>query len=197
MAYGINAPFGLVPFSYFGSTGWNGGFQEMPFLATTANSMYRGDLVTYAAGVLVQYIAGTTPTGTAGVFIGCRYQDTNGIWQFSKYWPQGTAVAAGTQPIAQVITDPNTIFTIQSAGTLIVTNVDFNCEISGAGNPYAGNTATGLSVMSLSVTPATTATLPLRIIGVDPTPGNAFGVQFNNALVVINTSAFKAGTLGV
>jgi hypothetical protein len=193
MTLGINAPQGLVPVGYLGASGWNGSFRLIPITAAYGTGLFRGDLVTYAAGLLVRYTAGNT-TGTAGVFQGCIYQDTQGIEHFSEYWPAAQATAAGTTPMAQVIMDPSVIYTIQSSGTLVTANIDYNCEVTFA---TAGSTSTGISGMALGTTPAVTATLPVRIIDFDPTPGNVSGVPFNNALVVINQSAFKTGTTGV
>lgn len=195
MTYGVNAPLGLVPASYFIGAPYTGAFQNIPITANYGTSLFTGDLVTYANGTLVRYTAGNT-TGTAGVFIGCTYTDQEGIVQFKKYWPAAQAIKAGTQAIANVITDVNTVFSIQANAVMQNTAIDLNSDVSFA---QAGNAATGQSGMVLDVagTLGTGATLPLRIIGFAPIPGNTAGVNYANALVVINQSAFKAGTTGV
>lgn len=194
MTYGVNAPLGLVPTSYFIGAPYTGAFQQIPLPANYGTSLYTGDLVKYANGNLNIYTPGGT-TGTAGVFIGCTYTDNSGIVQFSKYWPSAQSIKSGTTAIANVITDVNTVFSIQANGIMTTTNVDQNADVSFA---ITGNPATGLSGMVLDTASiANTGTLPLRIIGFAPIPGNVSGINYANALVVINQSAFKAGTTGV
>jgi hypothetical protein len=61
----------------------------------------------------------------------------------------------------------------------------------------AGSTATGQSAVSLNnATEADTATLNLKILQLDPTPGNAVG-NFANWLVVLNNHLYRTGVTGV
>lgn len=198
MTYGINAPLGLVANSYYGASSWNGLVFPYQITAAYGTSLFEGDLVTLTSGLVARFAAGGgAATPPVGVFWGCTYTDTSGIVQFSKYWPASTAVFAGTTAIANVITDPNTIFSIQCNATVtptIANAINKNADISFA---TSGNTATGQSGMMLDTnTLAATATLPLHIIGFDPLPGNVSGTPYANLLVKLNNLSTSAGATG-
>jgi hypothetical protein len=196
MAYGVNAPLGLVAVTTYGSAPWAGTFWTYQITPAYATNLFQGDLVTMANGLITRYTAGTP--NPVGVFWGCRYTDTDGFVQFSRIWPASTAVFSGTTAIANVITDPNTIFSIQCNATVTptMTNaVNKNADITFA---TAGNTRTGQSGMALDTnTFATTATLPLHIIGFDTIPGNVSGTPYANLLVKLNATSTNAGATGV
>jgi hypothetical protein len=197
MTYGVNAPLGLQPSSYLISAPWTGGFQEFPITAAYATSLFTGDFVTLSGGYLVRYAAGGGAANPPlGVFIGCKYLDASGVYQFPKYWQASTVIQAGSTAYGYVITDPNTEWNIQSTGVAVTqANLDFNADISFA---TAGSTATGLSGMALDAgTIAATDTLPLRIIAFTPQPGNVAGVQYNNVLVRLNQTVYRDGQIGV
>ena len=198
MTYGVNAPLGLQAATYGISAPWSGGFQVFPITANYGTSLFLGDFVTFTNGQLVRYTAaGAAP---AGVFWGCTFTDPTGVVQIQKYWPAAQAVKTGTTPFANVITDPNTIFTIQLSGALAWSNLDKNADVTFA---TAGNTATGESGMQLDITTvAATNTLPLHIIQFDPIPGNVPTVggtsaAFANVLVKLNNTTINAGATGV
>ncbi len=197
MAYGVNAPLGLQAVSYGSSAPWSGGFQVFNITPNYGTSLFLGDLVTFANGLLVRYAAGGSP---AGVFWGCTFTDPQGIVQIQKYWPAAQAVKVGTYPVANVITDPNTVFTIQSSAAFAWANLDKNADVTFA---TAGNTATGESGMQLDYTTvATTNTLPLHVIAFDTFPGNApapggTSAAFANVFVKLNNTTINAGATGV
>lgn len=198
MTYGVNAPLGAQSSSYWGSAPWTGGIQAFPITATYNVSLFTGDLVTFTSGLLTRYVPGNGATApVAGVFIGCQYRDSSGVYQFSPYWPASTAVFTGTTATANVIVDPNTIFDIQANGAVAATSINKNAEVSFT---TSGSTATGQSGMTLdtSTNPiATTSTFPLHIIAFSPVPGNIAGVTYNNLLVKLNNSSSGAGATGV
>lgn len=197
MTYGVNAPLGLQAASYGISAPWTGGFQVFPITANYGTSLFLGDLVTFTNGQLVRY----APTGIpAGVFWGCTFTDPSGVIQIQKYWPAAQAVKVGTTPVANVIVDPNTVFSIQSTAAFAWSNLDKNFDVTFA---TPGNSATGDSGMMLDYSSVgTTATLPLHAIAFDPIPGNvpAVGgtsVPFANILVKLNNTTINAGSTGV
>lgn len=196
MTYGVNAPLGLVAVSTYGSAPWSGAFWTYQITPAYATNLFQGDLVTMANGLITRYEAGTP--NPVGIFLGCRYTDTNGFVQFSKIWPASTAVFPGTTAVANVITDANTIFSIQTNATVIPTTtnaVNKNADVSFT---TAGNVRTGQSGMTLDTnTFATTATLPLHILGFDPIPGNVSGTTYANLLVKLNATSTNAGATGV
>lgn len=196
MAYGVNAPLGLVAVSTYGASPWSGAFWTYPITPAYATNLFQGDFLTMANGLIVRY----TPGGTVpvGVFWGCRYTDTNGFVQFSRVWPASTAVFPGTTAVANVITDINAVFSIQCNVTVtptIANAVNKNATVSFTTD---GNIRTGQSGMTLDTnTFATTATLPLHIIGFDPIPGNVSGTPYANLLVKLNNTSTNAGATGV
>lgn len=94
--------------------------------------------------------------------------------------------------------DPEEVFSIQcddavTAGlTFVGSNADF---VVGTGNATTGRSASLLDLVSAT----TTATLPLKIVGVVNSPDNSFQAGDLNMKyrVVVNTHARKGGTLGM
>lgn len=198
MTYGVNAPLGLVANSYYNGSTWTGMIYPYQITPAYATSLFEGDPVSLVGGLLARYAAGGgAATPPVGVFWGCRYTDTSGVVQFSKYWPASTAVFAGTVAIANVITDPNTIFSIQCNATVTPTTanaINRNADIVAG----TGSTSTGQSGFMLDTnTFAVTATLPLHVIGFDPIPGNVSGTPYANLLVKLNNTSTNAGGTGV
>ena len=99
-----------------------------------------------------------------------------------------------------MLDDPNLVFSIQetngsgAAGTpLALADRGLNANFLYT----AGNTATGQSAVSLNnATEADTSSLNLKIIDLDPTPGNALG-SFANWLVTVNNHLYKGGVTGI
>lgn len=198
MTYGVNAPLGLQATTYGSSAPWSGGFQVFNITPNYGTALYLGELVTFTNGQLVRYTAAGSPP--CGVFWGCTFTDSTGIVQIQKYWPAAQAVKTGTYPVANVITDPNTIFSIQSSAAFAWSNLGKNADVTFA---TAGSALTGESGMMLDYTTvATTATLPLHVIGFDTVPGNAptpggTSVAYANVLVKLNNTTINAGATGV
>lgn len=201
MTYGVNAPLGLQAATYGISAPWSGGFQEFNITPNYGTSLFLGDFVALTNGQLTRYVpGGGLATAPLGVFWGCTFTDPSGVVQIQKYWPSAQAVKNGTFPIAKVIVDPNTIFTIQLSNTLAWSNLDKNADVTFA---FPGSSLTGESGMQLDTTTvATTATLPLHIISFDPIPGNVpnpggTSIPFANVLVKFNATSINAGAQGV
>lgn len=198
MTYGVNAPLGLQAATYGNSAPWSGGFQVFNITPNYGTNLFLGDLVTFQNGQLIRYTAGGN--APCGVFWGCTFTDPTGVVQIQKYWPAGQAVKTGTYPVANVITDPNTVFTIQSSAAFAWSNLDKNADVTFA---TSGSALTGESGMMLDYTTiATTNTLPLHVIAFDPIPGNApapggTSVAFANVLVKLNNTTINAGATGV
>lgn len=198
MAYGTNAPNGLIPVRKLDGSAWTGATNTYTIGSTYATAIFRGDPVTLSSdGVL---IIGTAGAACIGVFWGVKWTDSTGRVRFENYWPGNPGVLTGSTVEALVVDDPNTVFTIQetsgtgTAGTpLALTDVGLNANFLYT----AGSTATGTSAVSLNnATENTTDTLNLKILGLDPTPGNAVG-NFANWLVTLNNHRYKNGVTGV
>lgn len=198
MSYGTNAPKGLQPVRMADGSAWTGALNSYQIASTYATALYTGDPVT----ILTDGTLGVGVAGSAivGVFAGVKYTDSTGVAKFQAYWPGNPGVLTGSTVEALVIDDPNVVFTIQetngsgAAGTpLALADRGLNANFLYT----AGTAATGQSAVSLNnATEADTSTLNLKILQLDPTPGNAVG-NFANWLVVINNHLYKGGVTGV
>jgi len=138
MAYGVNAPFGLRPYSHL-----NGGADDIRTNSNyvidtvTASTLNKGDPVIFAPliadSVVTPYYKGgqstitryaptvnlqagnnpttvTTAPPIVGVFMGCEYW-VNGTYYNQEYWVAGTPATSVVK--AYVIDDPNVIYDVQ------------------------------------------------------------------------------------
>lgn len=138
MAYGVNAPFGLRPYSHL-----NGGADDIRTNSNyvidtvTASTLNKGDPVIFAPAIadsavnayykggqsvitrynpIVNLQAGGTRTtigsnpAIVGVFMGCEYW-VNGTYYNQEYWVAGTPATSVVK--AFVIDDPNVIWDVQ------------------------------------------------------------------------------------
>lgn len=138
MAYGVNAPFGLRPYSHL-----NGGADDIRTNSNyvidvvTASTLNKGDPVIFApliadSAVNAYYTGGkstitrysptvniqaannpttiTTNPPIVGIFQGCEYW-VNGTYYNQEYWVAGTPATSEVK--AYVIDDPNVIWDVQ------------------------------------------------------------------------------------
>lgn len=134
-----NAPFGLRV-----SRHRKGGvvrLSEYTIAAAYGTSLYLGDPVLCTGnGVDVGIAVAGTGNKITGVFAGCEYVNSLGDTIFSKYWPAGQTVKAGTTPKCFVNDDPSIQFEVMF-DTLAIGDVRALANlVSGA-----GSTVTGLS----------------------------------------------------
>lgn len=180
MAYPtVSAPYGLQPVNLIGGQVFAGSTRNLPIQYGYASNIYYGDFVSLNRGFITRTAISTASfTSTAipvGIFVGCSY--TNPITKqktFSQFWPTGTLAG---DAVAIVTDDPDTVFkavavtsgtTIGSvASALVGQNVGY---VDNGGSTTTGNSAN--AVLTPTVTPpagpATTSTLPLRIVGLVP-----------------------------
>lgn len=158
MAYGVNAPFGLRPYSHL-----NGGADDIRTNSNyvidtvTASTLNKGDPVIFApliadSAVNPYYKGGqsvitrynptvnlqaannattiTTNPPIVGIFMGCEYW-VNGTYYNQEYWVAGTPATSVVK--AFVIDDPNVIWDVQ-LGTYQGSNA--NAVGAGAGTAF-------------------------------------------------------------
>jgi len=103
---------------------------------------------------------------------------------------------ASTDRYLLVADDPNLIYEVQYAGTSVAAaTITANVMQNGQFTLTAGNTASGSSGMQLdSAGLATTATLPLKIVGFPNRPDNIPGDQFFSYYVKLNSASLATGT---
>lgn len=188
MVTNVSAPFG---FRQIKGTGSAPTYEQvtMAIASTNATAIYFGDAVVPVTGTATGYIKQATAStvALAGIFVGCKYLSTaqkRTVW--SNYWPGSDATG---DVEAYVVNDPNAQFICQAGGTNVgFASLNQNIQL----NVGTGSTATGISGMYVE-TPATTATLPFRIVGLVADPPGVNGtnitgtynlviVQFNNTL---------------
>jgi hypothetical protein len=173
MAYPlVDAPYGLKPINLIGGQVFAGSTSEysIPYDYTTA--IFYGDFVSLNRGGINRRAVSTGTVGTVtGIFLGCRY--TNPVTKqltFSQFWPG--SLAAG-DAVAIVCDDPDTVFKVAvcSATTVIASAsealIGQNAAMidNAAGNVNTGNSTNALLANTASSAPATTAALPVRIVG--------------------------------
>lgn len=184
----IDKPFGLKALGNLSATGAQ---KQYGYIIETdqAGAIFQGDLVTVFDGFLVKFDP-ATHTAAVGVFNGCFFNDpTTQKPTFKNFYPGSVDVTIG-QIQADVIDDPSQLFTIQAASSVTQAHVGFNADVVAG----TGNTTTGISGMELAGTPAKTAALNLKIVGLYNVPGNAFGT---NAVVVVKINEHLYGSAGV
>jgi len=153
-----SAPFGFRP-SYHNS----GQMRPKAYVIASAYAanIFSGDPVKLTDNGVIQLgTSDGTRTGTVdgisllGIFAGCQYLDASGKPTISPFWPSG---ATGTEIVAWVYDDPETLFDVQytnpSSGTTVQTAVGEECDWTVA-SP-GGSTQTGLSNCQLTAIQAT------------------------------------------
>jgi hypothetical protein len=168
-----NSPFGFRQYRGLGSAPT---YEQSVRLVKSDNTtaIYFGDPVTNLdTGYITRSTAGTTPI--AGIFAGCKYVSTSQkrtTW--SNYWP-GADAASDVE--AYIIDDPNAQFLVQAGGTAIgLTSIGLYIQF----NLGTGNAATGISGAFVE-SPASTISLPFRVIGFDVDPPGANGTDITSA----------------
>jgi len=197
--------FGLRPVGLVGSGANSTGVTQYEIASNNANAIFNGSIcVPTAAGVIDQ--AGATDGGTTqalGVLIGVEYHDaTQKKPVFLNYWPGSGSVSVDTNfPVKALVADnPDQLFVVAADATLTdrataLTAVFANASLGTSAR--TGSTDTGKSNSQLGVsTINTTATLPLRIVGlVDDDANNDYSSAGAHLLVRLNAH-FNAGTRG-
>lgn len=183
-------PYGLRLAKRLGDTNQTHGFTQYPIASGYAADLKTGDLVRLVAAGGIEKETGTTATtNCVGVFIGVSYTDAAMGFLNKQQWVSGTVAS---DAMAYVIDDPDAIFQIQADGSLTQAAVGTNAAVvQGAGNLTLGRSGVALQASSV----ATTATLPLRIMGmVDMEGFSVAGDAFTDVLVRINTHFNRQAT---
>lgn len=186
----VDKAFGLRPLGNLSATGAQKQY-GYEIADDQSGAIFQGDLVTVYDGYLVQFDP-STHTAAVGVFNGCSYIDpTTGKPTWKNYYPGSVNITQG-KIIADVIDDPNQLFTIQADEDVVQADIGKNADVVVG----TGNTVTGVSAMELdSSTVAKTAALNLKIVGFYNVPSNEAGA--NNVVVVVKINEHLYGSAGV
>jgi len=198
-----NTAYGLRPIGLVGSGANTTGVTQYEIASNNTNAIYQYEIVVpTSAGTIDQ--AGATDGGTTqalGVLMGVEYVDSvqkKPVWL--NYWPGSGAVSVDTNhPVkAYVADDPNQLFKVASDASLTdrataLATVFANASLGTSAR--SGSTNTGSSTAALSVSSvATTATLPLRIVGIMDDVANSDFTAAGIPLIVRLNAHFNAGT---
>ena len=192
-----NGAFGLRPVGVVGSGANTTGTTEYRIASGNPNAIYQGSPVIPLASGFIDIVgaaAGGT-VGLLGVFWGCEYvSSTTGEKIFSNHWP-GSGADSNHPVKAFVYDNPMQTFVIASDASLtseatarghVFANANFATATSGV-------TATGISSAKLGVsTIAATATLQMRIIGIQDDAENADYTAAGIPLIVRLNNHFNA-----
>jgi hypothetical protein len=185
----VNKPFGLRPVGNLSATGAQKqyGYQ---IASGQAGAIYQGDLVVVYDGYIIKYDASTHNAPT-GVFNGCQYNDPTRADKptWKNFYPGSITVNTG-QIDCEVLDDPSQLFLIQAAGTITQADIGKNADPTAS---TTGSTTTGVSAGTLG-TPAKTAALTMKIVGLSNQADNALG-QY--AVVVVKLNQHQYGSVGV
>ena len=167
--------YGLRPIGLTGSAANSTGLTKYEIASDNTNAIYQYSLVIpLAAGVIDQ--AGDTAGGTIaalGVLMGVEYVDSSSKKTvFKNYWPGSNNASVDTNhPVKALVADnPMQTFHVASDATLTNRATALAAVFANASlgtSARTGATDTGRSSSALGVsTIATTATLPLKIMGI-------------------------------
>lgn len=163
-----------------------------------AANIFSGDPVKLTSdGVIQLGTSDGTRSGTTdgitilGIFAGVQYLDSTGKPTISPFWPAGTT---GTQIVAWVYDDPETLYDVQYAnpgtpGTDSVQDVvgqECDWRVASPG----GSTQTGLSNTWLTVTQATSG--QFQVTGFAYNINDSLTDAYVNVTVRINDATYKA-----
>lgn len=195
--------YGLRPIGLVGSGANSTGVTQYEIASNNTNAIYQyGLCVPLAAGV-IDY-AGATDGGTTqalGVLMGIQYQDSvqkKPVWL--NYWPGSGSVSVDTNyPVKAFVADsPDQLFKVASDASLTdrataLAGVFANASLGTSAR--TGSSDTGVSNSALGVsTIATTATLPLRIVGILDDAANSDYTAAGIPLLVRINAHFNSGT---
>lgn len=167
MAYPtVQGPYGLLPINLIGGQVFAGSTRQIPIASNYGTSIFYGDPVKLVSSGTLEKDTPDAAMTPVGIFLGCSYTDPT----YGKTFRQSyTANTVASDIVAYVLDDPDALFKVAAvSGTTVIaalarTFVGNNAELVN----NAGNSITGDSAVALTA-PATTNTLPVRIVDVIP-----------------------------
>lgn len=200
---------GLKPVMHKNGSAYNGQATMYAVSSSNGTAIFVGDLVKLAADGNAQGIqqvvpatAGTAGTGAAavGVVVGVlnskldRVEGSMSTGSIVLDTPQ--YLAASTAGYVLVADATDLVYEVEattggSAYSFAVADIGQNCNVYAG----AGSTTTGASAHSADLgDKGTTATLPLKVVGVSKKVGNEVTGNYTKVLVTLNNSQLAGGT---
>jgi len=190
---------GLRPVKHVDGSPWNGQLNRYFVAASDATAIFQGDLVKLAATIdtqgqtvipgvpsiggtpgVAKFVAGTD---SAAVGVACGFSINPLNLNSPQYRPASTAM------YVLVADAPDTVYEVQSGVAPTPTDLNLNAQVADAG----GSTVTGQSGITVT-SYATTATLPLKVMGAVQKVDNDITSANYKILVMINNHQFSGGT---
>ena len=185
-------PMGAEPVGTLSASGsFTGKVRHIKIASGYGTGIFYGDFVKLVAAGTVEKDTGTAALTPVGVFVGCAYTDPSTNQKtFNQQWPASTVAS---DAVAYVVDDPNVLMQMQANGSLAQTALGTNLQVV----QTAGSTSIGRSKNSTNSTPATTASLPLRLIDFVDGPISAVGDSFTDIIVKFNAGHQYDNTTGI
>lgn len=195
---------GFRPVKHITGSPWNGQANVYFVPSSDSSVIMVGDAVKLlgdaraATGVpTVTRVSGATDV-PVGIVVGILFTGVGDLTNVPPVNDLNTPVyrRASTDRYLLVCDDPNVIYEVQYAGTSVVAaTITANVGLNGQFTTTAGSTTTGASGMQLdSAGLATTATLPLKIVGFPNRPDNIPGDTYFSYYVTLNSATLAHGT---
>tara|TARA_R110000744_G_scaffold247570_1_gene364097 strand:+ start:202 stop:852 length:651 start_codon:yes stop_codon:yes gene_type:complete len=195
--------YGLRPVGLVGGGVNSTGTTEYEIASDNTDAIFQYGIVVPLAGGVITF-AGATSGGTTqalGVLTGVHYHDSvkkKPVWL--NYWPGSGSVSVDTNyPVKAFVADnPNQLFQVATDASITsrataLTAVFANATLGTSAR--TGSTDTGRSNSALSVSSiATTATLPLRVVGIVDDEANSDFTAAGIPLLVRLGAHFNAST---
>ena len=189
----IDRPNGFRPVGHLSGGGFTGRVRKY---YSVNDNLFLGDLVEKEATGTASGSGGypgvdRMDSGTADILVGCVVG-----WEINPDSLNAMHHAASATLAVYINDDPMTIYEGQCDGTLAVTDIGLNADVTLG----AGSTTTGASGMEIAASgAATTIATPLKIMGLVEREDNDVASANANWLVMLNLHAYKneGGTTGI
>lgn len=155
-----------------------------------------GDARSPTGAPTVTRVSGATDIAF-GIVVGILFTGVGDVQNVPQVNNLNTPVyrAASTDRYLLVATDPNIVYEAQYLTTSVAAaTITANVGLNGSWDVTAGSTTTGSSGMSIAALSATTATLPLKVVGFPNRPDNVPGDTYFSYYVKLNNVQYGTGT---
>ena len=155
-----------------------------------------GDARSPTGAPTVTRVSGATDIAF-GIVVGILFSGVGDVQNVPPVTDLNTPVyrRASTDRYLMVCTDPTVVYEAQYLTTSVAAaTITANVGLNGSWDVTAGSTTSGSSGMSIAALSATTATLPLKVVGFPYRPDNVPGDTYFSYYVKLNNVQYGTGT---
>lgn len=155
-----------------------------------------GDARTATGAPTVTRVSGATDIAY-GIVVGILFTGVGDVQNVPPVTDLNTPMyrRASTDRYLLVCTDPSVVYEAQYLTTSVAAaTITANVGLNGSWDLTAGSTTSGSSGMSIAALSATTATLPLKVVGFPNRPDNLPGDTYFSYYVKLNNAQYGTGT---